>query len=87
MLVLFGLETGVASKFQIERDERRKWHPMLRTESQVFGAQASVFSDLGKGRRSDLFVVMEAKGEVGPARALQLSMRADLFLECPSETQ
>jgi len=54
--------------------------------SQVFWTKTRIFSNLGQGRRADLFAIMETEGEVRPPWALQLSMRSDLLLERPTET-
>lgn len=45
------------------------------------------FSDPRQRRRADFLVVMEAKGEVSPARTLKLSVRSDLLSERPSKAQ
>ena len=41
-----------------------------RGRSKVFGAEPSTFSDFGKRGRTDLFVVVEAEGEICPSGTL-----------------
>ena len=58
-----------------------------RAGSKVFRAQSRVFSDFGKRRRSDFFIVVKAEREVRPSWTLQFSVRPNLLLECPAQAK
>ena len=60
---------------------------LLDTESEVLGPQTGVLCNLGQSGRPDLFAIVKAEREISVAGKLQLAMRADLLLECPSKTQ
>jgi len=54
--------------------------------SKVFWTESGVFPDPGQRGRSELLAIVEAEGEVRPPGTLQLPMRTNLLLKCPSKT-
>jgi len=55
--------------------------------SEIFGAEAGLFSDLGQRCWSDFLSIVETESEIAPARPVQFAMRAYLFPKRPSDTQ